>query len=170
VLRGFWLYSTRLRLRGVLKGIKVCPNAPSVTHLLFADDSLILMWAKEGDAQKLQDILNLYEQCSRQVINKDKFAIMFSPNTGEADREKVMGALNIRKQTMYDRYLGLPVHVGQCRTKVFAYLKERIWLWIQGWKEKMLSWAGKEILIKAVAQAIPTFVMSCFDITKDICD
>jgi hypothetical protein len=56
------------------------------------------------------------------------------------------------------------------RTKVFAYLKERIWLRIQGWKGKMLSWAGKEILIKAVAQAIPTFVMSCFDITKDICD
>jgi hypothetical protein len=45
---------------------------------------------------------------------------------------------------------------------VFAYLKERIWLRIQGWKEKMLSWAGKEILIKAVAQAIPTFVMGVF--------
>lgn len=34
----------------------------------------------------------------------------------------------------------------------------------------MLSWAGKEVLIKAVAQAIPTFVMGYFDITKDMCD
>jgi hypothetical protein len=34
----------------------------------------------------------------------------------------------------------------------------------------MLSWAGKEILIKAVAQAIPTFVMGRFDITKEMCD
>jgi hypothetical protein len=49
-------------------------------------------------------------------------------------------------------------------------LKERIWLRIQGWKEKMLSWVGKEVLIKVVAQAIPTFVMSCFDITKEMCD
>jgi hypothetical protein len=34
----------------------------------------------------------------------------------------------------------------------------------------MLSKAGKEIMIKAVAQAIPTFVMDCFDLTKGLCD
>ena len=66
---------------GSLQGIKVCPNAPSVSHLLFADDSLILFRAKEEDAQQLQHILNLYEECSGQMINKDKSAIMFSPNT-----------------------------------------------------------------------------------------
>jgi len=35
---------------------------------------------------------------------------------------------------------------------------------------KMLSNAGKEILVKVVAQAIPTFAMGCFDITKELCD
>jgi len=80
-----------------------------------------------------------------------------------------MSELSIVKDTMNERYLGLPVFVGNNKCRVFAYLKERIWTRIQGWKEKLLSRAGKEILIKAVAQAIPTFAMGCFDITKEIC-
>jgi hypothetical protein len=34
----------------------------------------------------------------------------------------------------------------------------------------MLSKAGKDILIKACAQAIPIFAMSCFDLTQSLCE
>jgi hypothetical protein len=71
---------------------------------------------------------------------------------------------------MSEKYLGLPVFVGRVRTNVFSYLKERIWQQIQGWKEKLLSRAGKEIMIKAIAQAIPVFAVGCFDITKETCN
>ena len=147
---------------GRLQGVKVCQGAPSVSHLLFADDSLILCRANGSDALQLQSILDMYEEGSDQKINRDKSAVLFSPNTSTECREEVMQALNIQRETMNEKYLGLPVFVGHNRKKVFSYLKGR--------KEKMLSRAGKEILIKVVAQAIPTFAMGCFDITKELCD
>jgi len=155
---------------GLIAGVKVCHGAPSISHLLFADDSLVLIRANEGDCGHLQNILQLYEDCSGQVINKAKSAILFSRNTKPDQRKKVCDLLQVTKETMNERYLGLPVHVGQSKMKTFAYLKDRIWKRMQGWDEKFLSWAGKEILIKAVAQAIPTFAMGCFDLSKSLCD
>jgi len=72
------------------------------------------------------------------------------------------------EETMNERYLGLPAHVGISISQIFKYLKDRVWQRIQGWKERFLSWAGKEILIKAIAKAIPTFAMGCFDMTKPL--
>jgi hypothetical protein len=49
--------------------------------------------------------------------------------------------------------------MGRSKTQTFAYIKERVWKRIQGWKEKLLSKAGKEILVKA-PQAIPTYAVT----------
>lgn len=166
---GFSVLLSKAEEEGKIHGIRICRSDPSVSHLLFADDSLILCKADPAEALYLKEMLAIYEEESGQLINADKSAVMFSPNTKAADRNGVMEALNIRSETMNEKYLGLPVFVGQSRSSVFAYLKERIWQRIQGWKERLLSRAGKEILIKAVAQAIPVFAMGCFDITKEIC-
>lgn len=44
-----------------------------------------------------------------------------------------------------------------------------MWKKIKGWKEQFLSKAGKEVLIKSVAQAIPTYIMGCFKLPEAIC-
>jgi peroxiredoxin family protein len=95
---------------------------------------------------------------------------MFSENTKARQRAQVLGELNIQSEARTEKYLGLPVYVGRSRKKTFQYLKERLWKKIQGWMERLLSKAGKDILIKACAQAIPIFAMTCFDLTKELCD
>ena len=69
----------------------------------------------------------------------------------------------------YEKYLGLPSLVGKNKNASFNYIKERVWKKIQGWKEKLLSQVGREILIKAVVQAIPTYTMSCFKLPLGLC-
>lgn len=155
---------------GSLKGIKLCREAPSVSHLLFADDSLLLLEANEKNAQAVNDILEKYEVCSGQVINKDKSAILFSKNTNQRQKRQMMDIMGITEEGLKGRYLGLPAYVGKSKSKTFQYIKEKVWGKIQGWKEKLLSKAGKEILIKAAAQAIPVYTMTCFDLTKNLCD
>ena len=54
----------------------------------------------------------------------------------------------------FDSYLGLPTLIRQRKYDSFAFLKERIRKKMQGWKGKLLSRVGKEILIKAMAQSI----------------
>ena len=40
---------------------------------------------------------------------------------------------------------------------------------MQGWKERLLSQGGREVLIKAILQAMPTFTMGCFKLPKSLC-
>jgi hypothetical protein len=71
--------------------------------------------------------------------------------------------------TQYEKYLGLPALIGRSRISTFNGIKERIWKRINGSKEKFLSHAGKEILLKSVIQAIPTYTMSVFRLPKKLC-
>ncbi|KAL8116398.1 hypothetical protein AgCh_022771 [Apium graveolens] len=69
-------------------------------------------------------------------------------------------------------YLGLPNMVGRNKSSVFGFLKEKMKQRVHSWKEHWISQAGREVLIKNVAQALPTYAMSLFllpiEITKDL--
>ena len=89
----------------------------SFNHLLFADDSLILLKATEESANHLQNILKMYEESSGQTINTDKSSIVFTKNTKERERKKMMDTLRITCEGRNSKYLGLPVYVGRSKKK-----------------------------------------------------
>ena len=59
--------------------------------------------------------------------------------------------------------------VGRGKKASLNYTKDRVWSKLQGWKEKLLSQARNEVLLKAVVQVIPTLTMSCFRLPIGLC-
>lgn len=70
----------------------------------------------------------------------------------------------------HEKYLGLPSLVGKNKCNTFHKLIDRLNNKLSGWKEKLPSNAGKEILTKIVAQTIPTYTMSVFKLPSALCD
>jgi len=86
--------------------VKICTNAPTISHLLFADDCFLFFRGSVDEATVLKNILANYEAASGQAINFQKSEIFCSRNTPSN-----MRILGTRK------YLGIPSMVG--RSKYF---------------------------------------------------
>ncbi|KAK9985868.1 hypothetical protein SO802_030819 [Lithocarpus litseifolius] len=124
--------------KGVMSGLAMCRNGPKISHLFFADDSLIFCKASFEECNALQQVLEVYEKASGQQLNRAKTSLFFNGNTPRGVKEEIKTRFGAQVIKQHEKYLGLPS------------------------LEKLLFKAGKEILIKAVAQAIPTYTMSCF--------
>ena len=66
---------------GHVEGIAICRGGPELSHLFFANDSLIFCNASLSECNSLQCILHIYEQASGQQLNRAKTSLFFSKNT-----------------------------------------------------------------------------------------
>ncbi|CAA7059560.1 unnamed protein product [Microthlaspi erraticum] len=83
-------------------------------------------------------------------------------------RNRVKTTLGITKDGGMGMYLSIPEQLSGSKAQVFSYIQEQLNGNINSWSAKLLSKGGKEIQIKSVAQAFPTYVMFCFLLPKGI--
>jgi hypothetical protein len=110
-------------------------------------------------AQRLNDILKIYEEFSGQSVNREKISIYFSPNTTEVIRQSLKVLMGISVEAFSEHYVGLPTAIGRITSVTFDHLGERIRCKVHGGSERMDSCAGREVFLKYVIQAIPLFTM-----------
>ncbi|XP_062012636.1 uncharacterized protein LOC133729168 [Rosa rugosa] len=138
---GFSALLDRKFQQGQLSGISICSCAPRIHHLLFADNSLLFGNASLEECIQLQYVLSDYEEF-----------------------------LGVQVVAKHDKYLGLSTYVGRQKTETFAYITKRLSKKLEGWQGKLLSGAGMHLLIRVVAQALPSYAMSCFLLPKTFYD
>ena len=85
-------------------------------------------------------------------------------------RERIKRELGVHEVDRFESYLELLTLVGRAKYQTLSYIKDRVWKKIQGWKGQLLSRVGKEILIKVVAQSIPTYTMGVFLLPMRLCN
>ncbi|XP_061993825.1 uncharacterized protein LOC133711745 [Rosa rugosa] len=153
-----------------IQGLTMCPQAPTLHHLFFADDSILFGSATDEECLHYKLLLDTYERASGQKVNFQKSSVVFSNNVLEDRQHHLAAILGVQCVKEHDKYLGLPMRVGRSKSAIFAYIKEKLTKTLVNWKAKVLSSAGKEILIKAVAQTMPLYAMNCYLLPKTLCD
>ncbi|XP_024172194.1 uncharacterized protein LOC112178251 [Rosa chinensis] len=167
---GLSAFITNAMQCNLIQGMKMCPHAPTLHHLFFADDSLLFGTATTAECLAFKHILNVYKQASRQKVHFQKSIMVFSKNVDIDLQNSLASILEVERKAEHDKHLGLPLRVGKFKTEKFAYIKERLPKKLISWMSKILSCAGKEILIKAVAQTMPLYAMNCYLLPKNLCD
>lgn len=95
---------------------------------------------------------------------------MMNKNIKETTARDINRAFGVKQSNSIGNYLGLLAQTGRNKGIMFSGLKERVWKILQNWKGKLMSTGVKEILIKAIAQAVSIYTMSCFRLPNSICD
>jgi hypothetical protein len=153
-----------------LEPVKICRRAPGISHLLFADDTMLFFKANAAQASVIKNVLNTYATATGQLMNPAKCSILFAECCPGNTVQEVKSILEVTQEVFDPKYLGLPVPEGRMNKGKFQSLQAKLSKRLIDWAERYASSGAKEVPIKAIAQAIPTYVMSIFKLPFSVCD
>ena len=116
----------KAKLERRINGVFICREAPKITNLLFADDSLLFCQAIQNEGEAIDEILQTYANASSQSINLEKPSVYFSINTNGIQKQQMLQILGVKEVMKFESYLGLPTLIGKANYHTFSYLKDRI--------------------------------------------
>ena len=102
-------------------------------------------------------------------LNNNKTVMFFRCNTNPETKAHILTVAGVSATQSYEKYLGLLALIGAVKSEYYSGIKGKVWELINGWEEKFLSQARREVLLKDVIQVIPTYTMSEFQLPKTLC-
>jgi len=132
-----------------------------VSHLQYADDTLLVGVKSWANVRALKATLLLFESISGLKVNFHK-SMLFGVNVNDSWLHEVASVIRCKHGHIPFLYLGLPIG-GEPRKLQFWYLLvEKVCSQLSGWKCKNLSLDGRLVMLKSVMSAIPVYFLSFF--------
>ncbi|XP_038704727.1 uncharacterized protein LOC120000673 [Tripterygium wilfordii] len=157
----------KAEMSGLIKGIAVRKNGLRISHLQYADDTLIFLQAKEKYIQVAKRILRCYEVMSGLKINFHKSSLV-----GIGVNKVWAESLAVRYYCKYEslpvKCLGMPLGANFNLAKTWKPVLEKFQDRLASWKGRQLSVGGRLTLIKSALSNLPIYFMSLFRMPSSI--
>ncbi|KAJ0919470.1 putative RNA-directed DNA polymerase [Helianthus annuus] len=158
---------TRAREAGVIKGILTPNNGPIMSHLLYADDTIVLGdWSKE-EMSNVMRILRCFFLCSGLKINVYK-SNLYGIGVSMEDTGSMANDFGSKPDSLPFKYLGFTVGANMNRINNWQPLYETFRNRLAKWKSHLLSIGGRVVLIKSVLESLPTYFFSLYKAPKKV--
>ncbi|XP_056697347.1 uncharacterized protein [Spinacia oleracea] len=139
-----------------------------VSHLLFADDILLVGEVSNDNTQTLLGILEDFFHLSGQSISVEKSRVLFSKNTPTLDCEMFCNSLSIKEAADLNPYLGFPISGTRPTRSSVNFIMTKIVGKLASWKTNFLSKAGRLCLISSVINTMPSYYFQCLMLPKAV--
>ncbi|KAF7838898.1 ribonuclease H [Senna tora] len=151
------------------KGLKISIRAAPITHMMYADDTILFFEATDYGCQAVQRTLSRYAALSGQSMNLQKSFMIFSPNTSHSMKKTISSDMGLKFSSCLGKYLGTWID-GKCSKKkavdeVIAKVRGKL----QSWKSRCLSQAARLTLINSVINSYLVYPMSTIYFAKNDC-
>ncbi|XP_075086091.1 uncharacterized protein LOC142168830 [Nicotiana tabacum] len=88
-------------------------KGPTINHLCYADDIILFSFCHSLSLNMMMDKLRLYEQVSRQLVNKRKSGFYTSAQDDDPRIPKIQRITGFPNCPFPIQYLGCPIYVGR---------------------------------------------------------
>ena len=133
-----------------------------ISHLLFADDTILFCDASREQLLYVQLVLIVFEAITGLKVNVGKSEIVPVGDVG--DLNGLAHILCCKVGTLPMRYLGMPLGAHYKDSSIWNPIIEKMEKWLAGWKRLYLSKGGRLILLKSTLSSFPTYFLSLFTI------
>jgi hypothetical protein len=122
--------------------------------------------ASEDQARIVNVIVTSFEKGTGQIVNPAKCSMVFGSKCPDQERKNVLEILHVSNRKWKEKYLGLPTPTGRMTKEKFKMVKEKLVNRCNTWAEGHMLMGAKEVLIKSIAQAIPTYTIGIFKLPR----